>query len=130
MHRAALWWMCWGLCACAFSPEEQAARAYAREMRAQQWAVAMAARCDQETARLMALQFGAWAGASAEERARFAERFADPLFQSCWRLAKENDRLEQELQALEDLEWRREMYREAEAGWRVPLLHAYPWRRR
>lgn len=115
---------------CTLTPEQQAAHAKAQEARAQQLSVSLAARCDPETARLMALQYQGWQGASEADRTAYAERFADARFQFCYRMAQENYRLEQHLRDMEELEWRRDMRRERDWLMDRPFFrHPYGLRR-
>lgn len=107
---------------CALSPEQQELRARTREREAQQLAVALASRCDTETARLMALRYQEWQGGTDADKAAYAAHFADARFQACFRMAQENYQLEQELRDLEELEWRREMRRE-----RNEMMRRPPW---
>lgn len=112
--------------ACALSPEQQAARLAAQADAQRQLELALAARCDGETARLMALQQQQWAGASDADRAAYAERVANPVFQSCLQMARDNYRYEQQLRELEDLEWRLEMRREMDWMMGRPV-YRYPY---
>ena len=100
------------LAACALTPEQQAARQRAIEAQQRQLELMFAARCDRETARLIALQQQQWFGASAEDRAAYPARIADPVFQACMQLARENYLYQQRINEMEELELRREMRRE------------------
>lgn len=114
------------LAGCALTPEQQAARLRAIEAQEKRLELMFAARCDSETARLLALQQQQWAGASDAERAAYAERIANPVYQSCVRLARENYLYEQHLREMENLEWRLEMRRETDWLMGQPFYH-YPY---
>lgn len=79
------------LAACAITPEQRARRAAEQKRYEQQLQVSLAARCDQETAEIMARQFSGDTGATAKERQAFRlkyiDKFNDKMFQSCYKMA-------------------------------------------
>lgn len=97
------------LAACVPTPEQRAAQLQAWQAQEKRLEVALAARCDRETARLIALEQQQWVGAGAEDRAQYAARIADPVFQSCLNMARENHHYRQRLQDMEELKWQLEM---------------------
>lgn len=99
--------------ACSLSPEVLAAREAARAEEARRITLALAQRCDGETARLMALEYDNWPGVDAAEKTRLQaqlqSRYQSPAFQNCYQLARENLAYRRRLQDLEYREWQREM---------------------
>ncbi|ASK27680.1 hypothetical protein [Neisseria chenwenguii] len=91
------------LAACALTPEQKAAREAAQRRYEQNLQVSLAAQCDRETADLMRRQFDMMEqGVQAPKafRLRYVDKTADPMFQSCYKLAWQNYISQQRLQEM------------------------------
>ncbi|MBF0802960.1 MULTISPECIES: hypothetical protein [unclassified Neisseria] len=88
--------------ACAFTPEQRAAREAAQKKREQDLQVALAAQCDKETAQLMRQQFEWSANPDAPVkksfRLNYVDKVSDPMFQACYKMAWQNYLARQELE--------------------------------
>ncbi len=101
------------LSGCALTAEQRAAYAAERERERLQTELALAARCDPELARLAALRHEGYPDLSEAQRRQaendYNQRSTQPAFQACYRMAWENLRYQQRLDALERREMRREL---------------------
>lgn len=110
------------LAACA-TPEQQAARLQAQKRYEQNLQVALAAQCDRETAELMRRRFDTADlpsdNTDSAFKQRFTEKTADPMFQSCYKLAWQNHIAQEQLR-----EVRRLRYYD---DWGYPFYRPFWW---
>lgn len=104
VKNSALFGAMLALSACAFTPEQLAAREAQRIRAEQALQINLAKQCDAETAELMAEHFDPpIARTAAQEKAfnaRYAEKVGDPMFQACYKIALENYKLQQQMQEM------------------------------
>ncbi|WP_253355477.1 hypothetical protein [Neisseria perflava] len=97
------------LAACATTPEQKAARAEAQKRHEQELQVALAAQCDQETAKLIQQQFALSnqqpaTPLSAEQQAfrlKYIDKVSAPMFQACYKMAWQNYISQQKLRQIQ-----------------------------
>lgn len=93
------------LTACALTPEQQAARASARQRAQQALQVHLASQCDAETAALMREQYEQRRYPSEQAKRDFEQHYQakinNAMFQACYKLAWQNHLAQRRLERIE-----------------------------